>query len=120
VGWGLTAALGGAVYFINDRIGNLQNIEISSQSKTILQQEAEVKNLTSDLATVREQAAELALKAQNAERQISDTYDFNGTHRQTKGAEHMTSAGKETAVFKAMVDLQQGMRWAELLADCDI
>lgn len=134
VGILFTAAFGAAVYFVNDRIGALQaaliinqgqeirdqkNI-VESQSKTVSQQSGKITNLSDDLQSVRSQAAELAIRAQNAERGISDTYDFNGGHRQNMGGGRVVLAvGPEAGVFQKIFRLQSDKDWNELKEVCD-
>jgi hypothetical protein len=134
VGIVLGAAFAGAAYFVTDRIGTLQSAQIAAQGDSIRVQDEVVKNqagtiktqndrvqaLTSDLSTVQEEAAQLAVRAQNAERGISDTYDFNGAHRQNVGGGRVVaSAGAETSVFRNIMQMNEAKAWAQLRDTCE-
>ena len=134
VGILFTAAFGAAIYFVNDRIGALQaalivsqgndiknqKSTVESQTETISQQSGKIMHLSDDLQSVRSQAAELAIRAQNAERGISDTYDFNGGHRQNMGGGRVVlNVGKETGVFQHIVSLQNEKNWSALKETCE-
>jgi hypothetical protein len=108
----LPAILGAAIYFVNDRIGAIQAEQISQQAKQIGEQDQIVKSL-------KVQAEELTLRSQNAERGISDTYDFNGGHRQTSGARRSLTIGAETSVFQTMIALSSSKDWQGLEDVCE-
>jgi hypothetical protein len=112
-----------AGYFVNDRITALQNIQTT---KTITDQQTitteaieEQKRLAAELKSVNEKAAELAAKAQDAERGVSDTYDFNGARRQRAGGQMGLIVGEETAVFVTIQKLYANGAWSELRDACE-
>ena len=129
-----TAAFAAAAYFVNDRIGVIQAAQIlnqdnairsqknniDNQSQTISRQSEQITHLTDDLKSVREQASVLTLRAQNAERGISDTYDFNGVHRQNMGGGRVTAtAGQEMVVFQKIIKLYDDKDWSGLGGFCE-
>src|ERR1019366_3224130 len=88
-----------AAYFVNERIGNLQAEKIKAQSGQITQQVHEIDGL-------QKQSAALEQKVLDTARGISDTYDFNGAHRQSLGGGRVAvTAGPEIAVFQTMMKL---------------
>ena len=125
-GWG--------AFRVSDRIGALQAAQmqnqgtaitaqkdvVDSQLQTISQQNQQITALTGELKSVRERAAELEVRAQNSERGISDTYDFNGVHRQNMGAGRVeATVGPETNEFQQMVKLQNDKNWIGLRDLCE-
>jgi hypothetical protein len=129
-----TAAFGAAIYFVNDRIGALQaaqilnqgkaikdqKIVVDSQTHTITKQNEQIAHLTGDLESVRRASAELAVRAQNAERGISDSYDFNGVRRQNMGAGRvMLTDGPLINVFQTLIKLNNDKDWNGLRNLCE-
>jgi hypothetical protein len=129
-----TAAFGAAIYFVNDRIGALQGaqlrdqgeeikgqgITVKSQSQTIFQQNEQITHLTDELNSVSARAAELVAKAQNAERGISDTYDFNGGHRQNMGGGRVVvTVGAEVNIFQKIMESYKAKDWSTLTITCE-
>jgi hypothetical protein len=129
-----TTAFGVAIYYVNDQIGALQSSKIEKQgeeinsqksvvlfqSKIIDEQNYKVIILSNNLKEMQKRADELTLRAQNAERGISDTYDFNGAHRKNMGGGRIDLAvGEETAVFQNMIKLQEEKKWAALREICE-
>ena len=128
-----TGAFAIAAYFVTDRIGALQAAQIldqgdaireqkqliESQSQIVSQQDAQITHLNGDLRSVREQATELAMRAQNSERGVSDFYEFNGAHRQTSGGSTKVTVGREMDVFQKIVKLQSDKDWNELKVLCE-
>jgi hypothetical protein len=106
------AIFGVAAYFVNERIGALKDQVVNSQTK-------QIGHLNEELSTVRAQATELEVRAQNAERGVSDTYDFNGAHRQTVSGRSMITVGGETVVFRTIIDLYNAKKWGELENECE-
>jgi hypothetical protein len=134
VGIVFTATFGAAIYFVNDRIGALQGTQIrdqgteiksqgltvKSQSQTISKQNEQISQLTNDLNSVNARATELAAKAQNAERGISDTYDFNGGHRQNMGGGRLgITVGAEVGIFQKIMELYKAKDWETLKDTCE-
>lgn len=109
-GIALTATFGAAIYFVNDRLGVIQADQIARQAKRISDQDQKM----------RAQAEELSLRAQNAERGISDTYDFNGGHRQNVGGGHTKlTIGAESSVFQTIIALNTSKDWQGLRDVCE-
>ena len=93
---------------------------VESQTETISQQSGKIAHLSDDLQSVRSQAAELALRAQNAERGISDTFNFAGGHRQNMGGGRVVlNVGKESGVFQNIVSLHNEKNWSALKDMCE-
>jgi uncharacterized coiled-coil protein SlyX len=57
------------------------------QSQTIAQQKDQISHLRDELQSMTKRAAELEVKAQDSERGVADTYDFNGVHRRRQLSE---------------------------------
>jgi hypothetical protein len=126
----MTATFGSALYFLKERIGTLQGEKSAAQTRVVEQQvqsldeqrkrirlqEADVKRLKDELVTVNAKAAELAAKALDAERNVTDTYDFNGGHRQTSGGRVNLSVGTEFTVFQQLMELEKKKDWPALLS----
>jgi len=126
----VTAGFGAAIYFINDRISALQNDLLSTQARKIESQTAvvqeqsatlssqtnEIARLTAELAVTAAKAASLETKALNAERGVSDNYDFNGARRQTVSGRTSVGVGAETTSFQKLFSAYQSQKWSELRA----
>jgi hypothetical protein len=133
VGIIVTAAFAAAAYFVNDRIVTLQANQIADQglaiedqkhtatgqSQTITQQKDQIGHLTAELQSVTERAAELTVKAEDAERGISDIYEFNGARRQRNGGRMGLILGEELAVFQTIQKLNNEHAWRELRDVCE-
>ena len=115
----LTAIFGAAIFFVNDRIGSIQadkiekqSEQIGAQEKTVKAQDQKIRQQIEQIGQLDSKAEELALRAQNAERGVSDTYDFNGGHRQNAGdGRTMLTVGPETSVFQTMITLNASKDW---------
>jgi hypothetical protein len=119
VGLAFTAIFGAAIYFVNDRIGALQSQTVQAQSERLSQQTERIGHLNDELSAVRTQEAELQKRAQNAERGVSDSYDFNGAHRQTTGGRIAVTVGAETMVFRNLMDFYNAKNWQGLADTCE-
>jgi hypothetical protein len=111
------ALLGGfcgwCAFLVSDRLGTLQ-------SHTISEQKEQISHLNGDLQTVGKQAAALAVRAQNAERGVSDTFDFNGAHRRNMGGGQVQiEYGEEFSVFQKIMKLQADKDWVNLKEVCE-
>lgn len=118
-----------ALFLVNDRIGQLQSSVIAkqagrveSQSSKIAEQSSQIRNQTDkitflDTETNRLQkiAQDLQVKAQNAERGISDIYDFQGNRRQQIGGRRIvTQGGPLPESFQRMSQQRAEARWDAL------
>jgi hypothetical protein len=118
---------------VNDRIGTLQASRISGQglaiedqkhiadgqSQTIAQQKDQISHLTDELQSMTKRAAELEVKAQDAERGVADTYDFNGVRRLRTAGRMGSIGGEETVVFQKIQKLLQDGAWSALKDACE-
>ncbi len=124
VGGASAALCAVAGYFVNDRIVVLQSLQtdrkIEDQKTLTANAIEEQKRLTAELKSVTDRANELATQAENAERGVSDTYDFNGAHRQNLGGGRTSViAGEEMAVFQNILKLYNDKDWGALKEVCE-
>jgi hypothetical protein len=123
VGAGAATLCTVAGYFVNDRIVTLQALQtnraIADQKTLTANALEEQRRLTAELRSVSERAAELTVKAQDAERGISDTYDFNGAHRQRSGGRNAMTIGEEFSVFQTIQKLYNNQAWSDLRDLCE-
>jgi hypothetical protein len=114
-----TASFGGLLLIIKERIGVLQAEKSAEkerlQQEKITSQEDDVKRLKDELSAVNEKAAQLEAKAIDAARNVTDSYDFNGVHRQTSGGRTSATVGNEVAIFQQLIELQEKQDWNALL-----
>jgi hypothetical protein len=94
-------------------------VSLAPRNQVVNSQTKQIGHLNEELSTVRAQATELEVRAQNAERGVSDTYDFNGAHRQTVSGRSMITVGGETVVFRTIIDLYNAKKWDELENECE-
>jgi peptidyl-tRNA hydrolase len=136
-----TALFAAAAYFVNDRIGTLQAAKVAQQAVSLDRQDAMIRNQSdelqnqqgkisaqsekitqqiSEIERLRMQSESLQQKALAAERGISDTFDFNGGHRQNMGGgSTVLTVGPEAMVFQTILKLYEAKDWNSLKKTCD-
>jgi hypothetical protein len=131
---GLSAIFAAMLYFVTDRIGTLQGIQladqasllsdqnhtIGEQANKINQQGNYIVKLNTDLSVLQLKADQLSRKAIDAERGVSVSYDFNGAYREKLGnGRTQAGAGPEMKVFQTIIELQNAKKWTELRELCE-
>ncbi|WP_034994901.1 hypothetical protein [Beijerinckia mobilis] len=122
-----TAVIGLFIIIINDKISsiqatvmNQQSNKIDMQENKIYQQNEKISSLEKNILALKEHEKDLKVKLKNAERGISDTYDFNGAHRQNLGSGRIqTTIGHETEVFGIIISLYKNQEWPKLEDICE-
>lgn len=108
----LAAAITGGRFYIDRRVSRLSSISQNEREGTL---KSQIASLTEDLASTKRQETGLETKAQDAERGISDTWDFGGAHRENLGAGRISATrGIEMAVFEQLQALEAAKNWSAL------
>ena len=123
----LPAALGIAIYFVNDRIDSMKTEQGEIQQKLILEQQQEmdkqkvnIVNLIQDLSQYKAKAEQLQIQVIDSQRGVSETYDFNGAYRkQTGSGRTELSAGAEIETYKKIREFEKSHNWISLKSACE-
>jgi hypothetical protein len=90
------------------------NADIANANKAIALANKEAAVARAETERLKRQAEDLALKATNAERGVTDIYDYNGARRQTTAGRTSVIVGDETGTFQKIIELQKAGDWHAL------
>ena len=97
-----------------------QDHVVNEQSEKVLQQSAQIGTLNTDLSEVRSQAEQLSVKAIDAQRGVSETYDFNGVKVQNFGSgRESVISGEDTVVVQKILLDNNTKNWELLKEPCE-
>ena len=99
------ALSGLGLYFVNDRIGDLQ--------------QGTIESLKADLNNAHKNIETLQKNAVDAQRGVSDTYDFNGGHRVQRNGYTSVEVGEESSIFRKIIKLNDDKNWIDLYKICN-